>query len=299
MNGHRPSVGGQAAARPTSADSKLGILSQTVFTSPDCKFISEARLRSKALNDVVLVGESAVHVKEIVKDGDIVPVATRADFPARILCAGVVGYMESLDVTLRSLTVQFEHKVAQGGGGHDEWQAEPRQVLVLTFDSSYPNVMLLSMTEASPGCYEFSTAVVPLPVMFAHDGRAHHRSPVTNSLGAHLAIDPYSRAVAVSDFSQKLLVLEAESISSLDNIQHLFGRKKMVRLDGDMAIARMAFLYPEHGNNHILYLLVLGYRGEKRHLTVVVYEWSRVAQWNPIILSQQHETRLRECLASG
>jgi hypothetical protein len=74
----------EAVAETTLQVPELGILSRTLFTSPLFKHVRPAYIRHKDHNDIVLIGEDAVQLKEIHDYGRLRHVATKSDFKGRI-----------------------------------------------------------------------------------------------------------------------------------------------------------------------------------------------------------------------
>lgn len=85
---------------PSSTRTKMGILSQTLITSPIIQGILPARLRHDHHNDVVFVGERSLQVKEAVSEPDsgvhLEPVTSKFDFDAQIMASKVINVSTEL-----------------------------------------------------------------------------------------------------------------------------------------------------------------------------------------------------------
>ncbi len=154
---------------------KLGILSRTVFRSPIINLIIPARVRRKHKNDVILIGEDFIHVKEILSDGHLCHVTTKADFGGRIRAARVFGEQRLPTMDARETPMEL-----------DTSDMIPPQILVLTLESN--ELMFLFVHQEPSGALGFPFSVLPLP----------EKTNFLEQQGKHLAVDPKSRALAVA-----------------------------------------------------------------------------------------------------
>lgn len=79
----------EQATRPSKP--RVGLLSQTLIPSPAILFVLPARLRSRHCNDVVLVGETHLQVKQVMPDLRLEDVAVESDFGAAIMAAKTIN----------------------------------------------------------------------------------------------------------------------------------------------------------------------------------------------------------------
>ncbi|KAJ9636698.1 hypothetical protein H2199_007692 [Coniosporium tulheliwenetii] len=222
-----------SGATATQTVPRLGILSRTVFRSPIINFIIPARVRRKDKNDVILIGEDFIHVKEILSDGHLRHVTTKADFGARIRAARVFGEQRLPAMDARETSMDLDNS-----------DMIPPQILVLTLESK--ELMFLFVHQEPSGALSFPSSVLPLP-----DQRSFLEQP-----GKHLAVDPRSRALAVA------AVEESEEWSPI--MQEL-----PVKFDG--VILAMEFLYPAlNDENHVILLVVWA---KDRRLRMTCWDW--------------------------
>lgn len=66
---------------------RVGLLSQTVVQTPTTLLVLPARLRNKCYNDVVLVGERHIQIKEVMPGFRLEDVVFKSDFDATIMAA--------------------------------------------------------------------------------------------------------------------------------------------------------------------------------------------------------------------
>lgn len=177
----------ETTTKPIARVPELGILSRTVFASPLFKFICSANIRHKDLNDVVLVGEDAVHLKEIHDYGHLCHIASKSDFSGRILNARVLGEPRQVAISVGSPLPKhpMRHRARRSMTG-DEEDVLPSEVMVLTLTSR--TLMFLWARHARSGVVSFTQKTVKLP----HSGSRLDR------FGAFLAVDPKNRAMAVA-----------------------------------------------------------------------------------------------------
>ena len=274
MSRSQPTAHGKGPSEPVPSSGSLGILSQTVFQSPDYKFISQARIREYSYYDFVLVGEHVVHVEQVITPGNLLHVATKSDFPSRIRSTGVLGYFGADDDICNLVPAR---------GSYDLESKRPppgpttRQVLLLTFETPSNMLYLLSLDPNPSGTHAFSVVPIHFPVP-----EPSARTSAVRSLGKHVAVDPYSRAVAIGASSKYILLYEAGPVSG--NLQDVLKRSALIHLEGDMVIAKIAFLYPELERDDLLHLLVVGHIG--RRFTIALYQWSRTGPLDPRIVQQ-------------
>ncbi|OAX79987.1 hypothetical protein ACJ72_05688 [Emergomyces africanus] len=216
----------------------IGLLSRTVMPGPVIQRVLPARLRHRDKHDIVFVGDNFIQIKEFVPNGHLEDIATKADFDSKILDAKIIGFpgdgIAELDTS------------PSGIPPDNDWH---RQILVLIL-ASRELLFLYGEESPSSGRPEFIHVRRPLP------------SDVSSleQYGRYIAIDPRSRAMAISAahkffgiFSLKPpSVIRAEMENGPVNpIQE----ERFFRADGD--ITAMDFLYPAAGDEDRIVLMLL------------------------------------------
>ncbi|KAJ5106469.1 hypothetical protein N7456_003144 [Penicillium angulare] len=223
-----------------------GLLTQTILSSPVIKWILPARIRSKGNNDVVFVGEKSVQIKEAVQAGYLADVAQKTDFRGPILGAKVLNVTAELPL---------ESQIRS-----DDPYDGPSQVLVLSVDMQELQFLYCSPLNRK----EFVTFRRPFPQGVS----------VGLKFGKHIAVDPKSRAVAVSasrDYFGILRLISPEEAQKqmtegkLDPIQE----ERYFGLDG--SIMFMEFLYPRSAKDRNIVLLLIVQRDGVSY--AVTYTW--------------------------
>lgn len=142
-----------------------GLLSQTILPSPLIKWILPARIRNKDRNDVVLVSERRVQIKETVAEGYLKDVAEKTDFGGTIVAAKVLNVAKQLD--LASQIGVYNNNL-------------PSEILVLCVDLRELVFLYCLPNPSRPSEDEFVTFRRPLPVDVSLDQR----------FGKSIAVDP-------------------------------------------------------------------------------------------------------------
>lgn len=241
-NGKQPIMNNHSA-RPA-----LGILSRNVFPSPEIKYVFPIRLRSWDKQDVALVGDHFVHVKQILDNGRLHHIATKADFPSRIRAAQVLGSETPFEPLTEAKECPQRHAHA----------------LILTLETS--EVAFVTMSHSSNGQDVFHTCYTPLT-----------RQPsALDEPGRLLAVDPYSRAFAVAAPNDNVEIFEMDPRTEWRGPLSSHIRKHWLQKTG-MMIAKMDFLYPPESQNGASYLLVIGHKlgagVRKNRLALELYSW--------------------------
>ncbi|KAI5308325.1 hypothetical protein KEM55_006006, partial [Ascosphaera atra] len=162
-------------ARP---EKSTALLSQTVSHSPIVQHILPASLYGQDHRDAILVGQTYIQIKEFISNlhipGHLEDVTTLSDLGGRVLSCKVLGLPSNV-----SLEMQDEHAYSEARG----W---PFHVLVLALDSHE----LLFLTGGLRLGFRstFISARKPLPSNVSS----------LEQYGRHMAVDPLSRAMAVS-----------------------------------------------------------------------------------------------------
>jgi hypothetical protein len=191
----------ESIAKPTNQVPELGILSKTVFASPLFKSVRPANVRHKDLNDIVLIGEDAVQLKEIHDYGRLRHVATKSDFRGRILAARVFGDPREIPVSVASPLPKQRplHRGRRSMTGEEE-RVLPPEVIVLTLTSR--TLMFLWARHTQKGAVTFSQRTVRLPAGASRFDR----------FGAFLAIDTKRRAMAVAAQEGRFILYKTKSM---------------------------------------------------------------------------------------
>ncbi|KAJ6144357.1 hypothetical protein N7470_008252 [Penicillium chermesinum] len=201
-----------------------GLFSQTILPSPLIKWILPARIRNKDHNDVVLVSERRVQIKEAVADGYLKDVAEKTDFGGPIVAAKVLNVAKQLPLFSFYCLPSPDNKNGD----------------------------------------EFVTFRRPLPVDVSLDQR----------FGKSIAVDPKSRAIAVSawnDFFGIFRLKSADQIQEhmserdLDHIQH----ERFMKIEGDILF--MEFLYPGSDRDKSITLLIIA--DQDGETCAITYTW--------------------------
>lgn len=136
-----------------SSTPRVGLLTQTVISSPVIQLILPARIRSKDHNDVVFVGERSILLREAHEGVYLEEVAIKSDFDATIVAA------KTIKLSSESSWVQ---QMRYNDTDMDEDQGLPVDLLVLTLDSK-ELVFLYYQQESVPEKGKFIQFRKPLP----------------------------------------------------------------------------------------------------------------------------------------
>lgn len=109
---------------------KLGLLSHTIFQTPAIQWILPARLRSKDQNDVVLVGERSLQIKEAISGTHLEEVTSKSDFDAFIMAAKVINVSTALP-----WEVQMRAGSGSAASNLEIEKQSPAQIMVLSLAS--------------------------------------------------------------------------------------------------------------------------------------------------------------------
>ncbi|EEH43074.2 uncharacterized protein PADG_07894 [Paracoccidioides brasiliensis Pb18] len=241
----RQGTSGDATSKPSRTTVPItGVLSRTVIPGPMIQRVLPARIRHRDKHDIVFVGDDFIQVKELVAGGHLEDIATKADFDTKILDAKVIG---SNGVTALEAEKVLGAELGASASKllDDSWH---RQILVLVLASK--ELLFLYGTEGPSGNPEFTFVRRPLP------------SDVSSleQYGRYIAIDPSSRAMAISAaykffgvFSLKLpSVIRSEMEEGPVNP---IWEERFFRADGD--IVAIDFLYPAPGDDDRVVLVLL------------------------------------------
>ncbi|KAI9671656.1 MAG: hypothetical protein M1831_003184 [Alyxoria varia] len=238
----------------SSQISRFGVLSKTEFQSPDVRFILPARrIRKGQRNDVILVCENALFVKEILDNRRLSHVAEETNFDSRILAASVL-----------TLDRQTNENTSKGSGDPNSPSSssiQPDQVLVMSFVSP-PRISFLAFAKCSEKAHRCRMSTEALPSLPRGEN-------ILDDLGQLLAIDPYSRALAVASRSNRVYLLQVISNKDINSpAKDIIGRGRYITSQLT-DISKMDFLYTSRKQTETVYLLLVGHRNKKCHMELI------------------------------
>jgi len=216
----------------------LGLVSKTLIHSPAVNWICRARIRAKKKNDIVLVGDDRLDLMTVLREGNLCHVGTKTYHGRTIRAAATLG--EPMK--------HFEPELIKPEDDDEEMSGSdsspiPPQMVVLALDSA--EVVFVFACEEPRGTISFRESFFPLP----------RTKYALSTIGARLAVDPMSRAVAVAahDRGIVLLRLNRKQLQGCD-VPPVSARWSPVVADlplqVDGAILQMEFLYPKREEVH-------------------------------------------------
>jgi hypothetical protein len=244
---------------------EIGILSRTVFASPLFRFVRPAIVRHKHLNDIVLISEDTVHLKEIRDYGRLRHVATKTDFKGRILAAKVFGDPREVPLTVGSPLPKKQalHRARRSMTG-DEEHVLPPEVIVLTLSTR--TLMFLWAQHTQTGTSTFMQKTIILPA----------GSSTFDRFGAFLAIDPKRRAMAVAAQEGRFILYKTKSMerwrTELRDGQSTtpIEDERIIPIEG--RIMHMDFLSSSAGQDefHVVLLFIVALQGRTK---MTCFDW--------------------------
>jgi hypothetical protein len=238
-----------------------GLLTRTIAQSPVIRWILHARIRRKQYNDVVFVGDHFIQVKQVRNHGNLELVATKNDFDARIRAARTFSNVTESDDDDFLVKTEDEDR-------RDE--RTPPQCIVLTTDMN--DLLFIHLADAGNGDYRFVQQSCPMPTF----------NRTLFQPGEHLAIDPYSRALAVAANEREVVIYSAKA---KERIQHEMrtadqnwcpiSAQRPLQVDG--VIQHIDFLYPplddngSHNEDQVILLLIIV---NERRIRAEWIEWN-------------------------
>ncbi|RAL09844.1 protein thtA [Aspergillus homomorphus CBS 101889] len=236
---------------------KVGLLSHTLVSSPIIQWVLPARLRGKNQNDVVFVGERCLQIKEAVSGVHLEEVTSKNDFDSHIMAAKVINVSTELP-----------------------WEAQMRlgaSSSTMSADTNMhrdlpPQILVLSLT---------SRELAFLYYWNAGDQFIYHHRPLPNDVsaferfGRNIAVEPRSRVVAVSascDYFGVFVLKEPAVLQSqmAQNKLDPIAEERFFRVDGDIIAIEFLYPSPEDGDKIILLLLI----AQDQVTSAVCYEWN-------------------------
>ncbi|KAJ5824085.1 hypothetical protein N7447_006425 [Penicillium robsamsonii] len=232
-----------------------GLLTQPLIPSPVINWILPARLRDKHHNDVVFIGERRIQIKEALPSGHLQDVVEKSDLEGSLIGAKVINVSTQLPWETQAPSSSMVHPYDQNN--------LPPQILFLAMDSN--ELLFMYCSEMGDGPFVSYNRALPRDINIA------------DKYGRHIAVDPKSRAVAVSASRNFFGVLWLKSPGELQ-MQMAQGKlnpissESFFQLDGDILF--MEFLYPKDNNDkRVILLLIVHKRGTTRSM---VFEWDGV-----------------------
>jgi hypothetical protein len=135
----------------------VGVLSQSLHPSPTIRLIVPARIRSKAQNDVLFVGENFVQLREFLPTGQLADVTAKADLGGQILSAKAISSKawtqadSYIDEIIKQELDEDYHDVHRSNQ-----ETSPPQLLVAS--TAGCNIVFLFAKDRAPGVAEFVLA---------------------------------------------------------------------------------------------------------------------------------------------
>ena len=238
-------MGTPAGGTNGTAEPAAGAVTTSILASPVVQFILHAKIRTADHNDVVFVGDHAIHLNQVKDEGHLDHVGTKADFDARIRAA------KTFTIAPRENDGPSFIKQEDDVGSANHMQLPP-QLLVLTLDSR--DIVFIYLRTDINGRRNFVHQTFPMPTF----------DRMIFQPGEHLAVDPYSRAIAVAANEREVVIYAAKSAK---RIQHELrtgdpdwcpvSAQRPLQVEG--IIQKMDFLIPpaDDGDHVILLLIVV------------------------------------------
>ena len=167
----------------------LGVLTQTLVRSPVIRHIIPARIRHQKYNDVLLIYNDHIEIKEVVTQDhlpdlsvELRAIAVKADFDSVIRAARIFGSPRKITASVQEPTgidAIVKNEAPPPGDDDDQYHVGiPPQILVLSLESK-KLVFLFAFHDAS-GAVHFITSEKLLPSQTIYN----------EQLGQHVAVDP-------------------------------------------------------------------------------------------------------------
>lgn len=254
---------------------QIGLLTRTLAPTPTIRSIIPARIRSPAKDDYICIGRDFIQLFEIEAGAHITHIATKSDFDGEIGSANVIGCFDQYESDLREY---FDDPHGQSDSSGDSMGP---QMLVFTLVGT---AQLFFLTASEPEGSEdiFKVLCVPMPI-FVNPPRIH---------GNAIAVDPYSRALAVAIGDHKVFVCytnRSESSSSApqrwdDGFVPVSSSQTIKDVPGTILL--MDFLYPpRHEPDRLILLMIVLHDCIVRPVWV---EWSSSDEVKSAGISQGH-----------
>ena len=167
----------------------LGILTQTLVRSPVIRFIIPARIRHQKYNDVLLIYNNHVEIKEVITQDhlpdlsvELRDIAVKADFDSVIRAARIFGSPRKITASVQEPTgidaIVKNEELLPGDVGDQYHVGIPPQILVLSLESK--KLVFLFAFHDTSGAVHFISSERLLPSQAIHN----------EQLGQYIAVDP-------------------------------------------------------------------------------------------------------------
>lgn len=166
----------------------LGLLTQTLVKSPVVRYIIPARIRHQKYNDVLLIYNNYVEIKEVVTQGYLPDLSVelrdivKMDFDSPIRAARIFGSPRKITASVQEPTgidLIVKKEQLPSRGDNDEYHVGvPPQALILSLESK-KLVFLFAFQDAS-GAVHFLCSERVMPSQAEHN----------RQLGEYIAVDP-------------------------------------------------------------------------------------------------------------
>lgn len=265
-------MGTHTTSRAGRTEPPAGIATTSILRSPVVCSILHAKIRDGSRNDVVLVGDRFIQVKQVIEEGHLEHVIAKWDFDATI-CAAKVFTIQTGSNHEEQLIKREEHSSSTNAS------ESPPQCLILALDSN--DILFLYLRANGNGQHEFVHQTFPTPTF----DRALFQP------GRYLAVDHRSRALAVAAHDREIVVYAAKSTT---RIQHELrsgdpnwcpvSSERPMQIDG--VIQQMEFLIPPADDEDHVVLLVIVAQNHK--IKAIRIDWHYA--------SDIHHARIHEAL---
>ncbi|KAG9257331.1 mono-functional DNA-alkylating methyl methanesulfonate N-term-domain-containing protein [Emericellopsis atlantica] len=267
---------GQPESMKTSTQPRCGLLSTTVFDSPNVNKILPVRLRSNKHNDIAFISDHQIIVCEL-QDANFTREICRYSNPyTRIRNAAVLGaYDERADEERAAVSSSLEEILGRDAAS----QCLPPQMLVLTLATGQ-----VCLATIEHGREELSVCEVELPL--DHTGDPY--------FGHYLSVDPRSEYIALSSFQGPLIVLKVKSWSVMSDeyskTGHLSHAVDGVVMQPLHTVLDLQFLHPPkpHSTQTIL-LAIVSHRGRdvKHRPKFMTWDWDGATEYARVFSDPQ------------
>jgi hypothetical protein len=250
-----------------------GVLSRTISSASQVRWILPARIRSPSKTDLLLVGDTSVLLREFVTSRDepyLAECLCKIDFKDQILGAKVISApVESVPMLeqISRQTIENERYIIDGV---PVTEGDPPQILVLS--TSRSDIVFLYARQTADGSIRFVCA---------------KRSVVTgltdvDQVPLHFAVDPASRFLAIASGPSYLCICALRSIGQLKKQIALWSpvstrseftpwtEQRFIQVDG--SIIRMDFLHSQKDDTDRVILVLLVAKEGRTYL--LLYRWN-------------------------
>lgn len=260
---------------------QIGLLSRTLVPTPTIRSIIPARIRSPRKDDYICIGRDFIQLFEIDSEARVTHIATKSDFDGEIGSANIFGYFDPYESDLREYPDNTD-----GCSNSSESPIGPQLLAFTLIDTE--QLFFLAASEDEEGDVAFRVLCVPMPI-FVNPPRVH---------GNAIAVDPYSRALAVAIGDQKVFVCYADQAELLSTGQQKWddgyipvsSSQTIKEVPGTILL--MDFLYPpRHDPDRLILLMICLVDG----VVLPVYvEWSKSEEPKHAVIKQGHKIFLCE-----